>query len=502
MKKPVWIGLLILALLAAAGGGGYWAYTRYFARTATTQAQTLQTATVTRGDILITADGTGNLAPSTEKTVAFLTTGTVTEVNVKIGDKVQAGDVLAKMDTVDLDAAVRDATYTLEQARLALQKAQRRAEDGTDLTIAAQNLENARLGLISAQGSYSSTQLSDITVELQKAKFWNDYWQSELGDAWLALQNNPKSDNAQIRYNDMGARAAQANADYLNLQQQAENNLVAAQRSVNSARQSYLSALSSYNDLKYTDPVKEAELTVLKAETKLTQAQENLQNATLVAPITGTVTAVTIKAGTGIGSADTSDSKGSIIIANLDAPEVHFYVEESDLDKVAVGNPVSMTFEALGDRAFTGEIVRVSPALVREGNTQAVEVYASVDPPSQPTAFLSGMSAEVTVIAQETRNAALAPLEALRELAAGQYAVFVVKEDGALELRMVQIGLKDLVNAAITSGVTPGEVVSLGIRTATQTTRTTTQSNRSGQSQDMGRVEFFGGPPPGGPGGP
>jgi len=40
---------------------------------------------------------------------------------------------------------------------------------------------------------------------------------------------------------------------------------------------------------------------VLKAETKLTQAQENLQNAALVAPITGTVTAVTIKAGTGIG---------------------------------------------------------------------------------------------------------------------------------------------------------------------------------------------------------
>jgi len=54
--------------------------------------------------------------------VAFLTTGTVTQVNVKIGDKVQAGDVLAKMNTVDLDAAVREATYTLEQARLALQR--------------------------------------------------------------------------------------------------------------------------------------------------------------------------------------------------------------------------------------------------------------------------------------------------------------------------------------------------------------------------------------------
>jgi RND family efflux transporter MFP subunit len=295
----------------------------------------------------------------------------------------------------------------------------------------------------------------------------------------------------------MGSRAAEAHATYLNIQQEADNNKVAAQRSLVSARQSYVSALSSYNDIKYSDPVKEAELTVLQAETKLTQAQQDLQSATLVAPITGTVTKVTIQTGNGISS----DSTGSITIADLDTPEVEFYVEESDLSKVAVGNVVSMTFEALGDRAFTGKIIRVEPTLVTEGSTQALQVYASVDTPSKPTTFLSGMSAEVTVIAQETHNAALVPLEALRELATGQYSVFVVKSDGTLELRMVQVGLKDLVNAEITSGVTPGEVVSLGTQTASQTTRTSTQSSTSSQQQGGmgGPMEGgMGGPPPGG----
>jgi len=75
----------------------------------------------------------------------------------------------------------------------------------------------------------------------------------------LALQENPNSDNRQIRYNDKGARAAEANAAYLKLQQQADNNKVAAQRSLVSAQQSYVSALSSYNDAKYSDPVKEAD---------------------------------------------------------------------------------------------------------------------------------------------------------------------------------------------------------------------------------------------------
>jgi multidrug efflux pump subunit AcrA (membrane-fusion protein) len=206
---------------------------------------------------------------------------------------------------------------------------------------------------------------------------------------------------------------------------------------------------------------------------------------------------VTLETGNSGGS-DTS--AGSITISDLDTPEVRFYVEESDLGKVVVGNQVSMTFTSLSDRAFTGKIVSVNPALVTESNTQAVEAYASIDQPTQPTTFLSGMSAEVTVIAQETRNAALVPLEALRELTTGQYSVFVVKSDGTLELRQVQVGLKDLVNAEITSGVTPGEVVSLGTQTASTQTTKTTKSSTSSQSQGMGGPMDggMGGPPPGG----
>jgi multidrug efflux pump subunit AcrA (membrane-fusion protein) len=161
---------------------------------------------------------------------------------------------------------------------------------------------------------------------------------------------------------------------------------------------------------------------------------------------------------------------------------------------------VSMTFEAFGDRYFTGKVLRVEPALVTESNTQALQVYASVDTPSEPAAFLSGMSVEVTVISQEARNAALVPLEALRELTTGEYSVFVVNDDGTLELRSVQVGLKDLVNAEITSGLKVGEVVSVGTQTATQTTKTTTtKSSTSSQSQDMGPMGGGFGGPPGGP---
>jgi len=51
----------------------------------------------------------------------------------------------------------------------------------------------------------------------------------------------------------------------LSIQQEANNNLVSAQRSLVSAQGSYLSALSTYSDTIASDPVKEAELTVLQA---------------------------------------------------------------------------------------------------------------------------------------------------------------------------------------------------------------------------------------------
>jgi multidrug efflux pump subunit AcrA (membrane-fusion protein) len=53
-------------------------------------------------------------------------------------------------------------------------------------------------------------------------------------------------------------------------------------------------------------------------------------------------------------------------------------------------------------------------------------------------------------------------MEAVREMGAGQYAVFVVRPDGELELRPVQVGLSDNLYYEVVSGLEPGEVVSTG----------------------------------------
>jgi multidrug efflux pump subunit AcrA (membrane-fusion protein) len=72
------------------------------------------------------------------------------------------------------------------------------------------------------------------------------------------------------------------------------------------------------------------------------------------------------------------------------------------------------------------------------------------------------MNASVDVISGRAEGVALVPVEALRELEPGEYAVFVL-EDGQPRLRPVEVGLMDLTFAEITSGLEIGEVVTTGV---------------------------------------
>jgi multidrug efflux pump subunit AcrA (membrane-fusion protein) len=130
--------------------------------------------------------------------------------------------------------------------------------------------------------------------------------------------------------------------------------------------------------------------------------------------------------------------------------------------------------------------------LVTVGNTSAVQLWASIDTSAHPITLLGEMNAEVEVVSGEALNAVLVPVQALRELGEGQYAVFVVSESGELEMRMVEVGLQDYVNAEVRSGLRPGEVVSTG-----QATSSTSSASQSSTQSDQPFSRGNQGPPGG-----
>jgi HlyD family secretion protein len=477
-KKALWIGLA----LALAAGGAYAYYSYVYLPGQQPSAPTIATTQVRRGDVVVSVSGSGTLSPASEIDLGFHTGGYLDAVLVEVGDRVREGDVLARLETHDLALAVAEADAKARLAELDLDDVLEEPGDA-ELANARADVQSAQTALMAAQYTYSTTLNSDFDAAVRSRLIefqWavgqyrdleqNGAAQSRLEGAWGDWAS------AEARLNEVIADASAEELDAGNRLDQARNRVYQAQEK--------LELLQSGST---TDTILRAELKADQAGLALEEARDDLEAAELRAPFDGTVVDVTAMPGEDVGTAPI------ITLADLEEPLICFWVEESDMSGVAVGNRVEIIFEALPDEVFTGEVVRVDPALVTVDRTLAVQAWASVDLTSRSVNLLGGMNAEVEVISAESRDTLLVPVQALRELGPDQYAVFVVQADGEMVLRPVEVGLSDFVSAEILSGLEVGEVVSAGVEESTEA---------SVPSDEPGMPQFFGPLEGGGPGGP
>lgn len=517
LTRRLWWPTLIVLLIAA--GGSYYYYSQVYLPAQASPAPALQTAKVRAGDIVITASGAGNLVPAAELDLGFRSSGVLIELNVAVGDHVEAGQVLARLDDSAARIQVEQAELNLEQAKdneaeLISEAAIAKAElDVADAEAALQDAraylaavknpdvaayqaayDTALAELEQAKNAATITDLGSLTGAVYRAQDAVDRAAEILGRVKAAIDGCPTCDPARaVTVDKVAYTLQQAQDDYngalnnltvaqLNLeaaQYKNEQTIAAAQEAVDDAYGSLQWALDpSPDDAALAETqLRAAEANLVSAQERLAdllagnpptapsvrQAELNLENArlalanaTLVAPIAGTITAIKADAGEAVGATPI------ITLAALDQPLVRFYVEETDLGKVAVGYPINVIFDAAPDVPFGGKIVRVDPALVTIDGSPAVQAWAQLDPGEGAIRLISGMTAEVEIIAGESKNTLLVSVQALRELAPGSYAVFVVLPDGQLKLTPVTVGLKDFANAEILSGLKAGDVVSTG----------------------------------------
>jgi HlyD family secretion protein len=426
---------------------------------------TIMTAQVTRGDLIISVSGTGVLSSATERELGFETesgeevAGYLDEVLVEVGDHVQEGDLLARLETDDLELEVAEAEISLREAQLNLDNATEEATEA-ELADARAAVESAKASLTTAQYNYESAQNSSLDADVRATQIKyqyavDQYWEAEKNGAKQSTLEKKWDERASTEY-DFNQAVHEAQMEQLNTWNQVDQ----AQNRVLQMEEA-LASLESGPD---EETVLRAELNLARAELALEEARDDLEAAELRAPFDGTVVDVAAMAGERVGA------DGLITLADLDHPQVKFWVEESDMEGVvgstsspqAMGNRMEIEFEGLPDEIITGTVTRIDPALVTVNGTLAVQAWASLDLSSRPRALLGEMNADVEVISAEARDVVLAPVQALREISEGQYAVFVMGADGELAMRPVEVGLKDLVNAEIISGLEAGETISLG----------------------------------------
>jgi multidrug efflux pump subunit AcrA (membrane-fusion protein) len=518
-SKYLWISIGVILLIVV---GGYLAYD-YFSTDSVEASETpqIQTALARSGDLTVFATGAGEVIPATDVNLGFAEAGTLAELLVKVGDQVQAGEVIARLDTnqseEDIALALAEAELNVltaqqaldgihdsveidtAQALLDVEETEQSLEDllNGDLRLAqalqaaaeaqeevnqAQRTYNAvrsTAGQTTIDAAYAELVLAERKLKDQEAKF-DDYANKpdeDLGKANAQLKLSAAQaayDNALRYYNavtgtgseldlDLSAavlataqaKLAEAEREYERIKDGptpgeialAEANLALAQ-----ARYETLSA--------GVDPaqVALAEANLVNAQAKLALAREDQAVIELLAPIDATIMSINASVGEAVGTSP------MIGMADLQQPVLEIYLDEADLDKVAIGFEVEVVFDALPDDMYTGQVTEVSPSLQTVSNVDAVLAWVQLDADSfsKPQSLPVGSNASVDVIGGRTQNAVLVPVEAVREISPNEYAVFVM-EDGEPKLRIVTVGLMDYTSAEILTGLSAGEVVTTGV---------------------------------------
>jgi RND family efflux transporter MFP subunit len=491
------------AVLLLAGGTTY--YLAVYRPSQTVKAPVLQTTVARRGSIVLSASGTGTLQAANQSELAFKATGKLARLNVKVGDHVAEGQLLAELDNAAQEIELEQAQQKL--ANLTSVSAIGSAQKA--VATASQKLRSAELQLeylispdvyyweneiILYQKSVKAAQAAsdaapsdkDAQDKLKKAQDVLGFGQDKLKEALKTYQ----TDYVPANFTQTGLipatkikapyktglkpppkykaaytgpyLAPPTDADIL----KARQDLTIAKRGLTDAKNLYAAVTggtvgphASGTDL----------IALEQARLDLKSAQDNLQATQIFAPFSGTVVSVTAQVGpvsaipTPVGNITTTNpvrSTAILTIADVSNLYVETFVDESDYDKFKVGNKANIIFDALPDQTFTGDVTHVDPALNTSSGSAVVSGLVQLDPNS--ASLLLGMGASVNVIAAQAQNVVVVPLTALHEYAPRKYSVFVMK-NGRLAVQLVEVGLQDLVNAEIKSGLQVGDVVSTGL---------------------------------------
>ena len=334
-----------------------------------------------------TVDATGSLAPASSVELSFTSAGRVSEVLVGLGDTVGAGELLAQIDPVDLEVTLASAEASLASARSTLRIAQADLVDLVD-GPSADELELAQIELNRAKDSLWGTQSSrDATCGRVGH---GTTQQSACNQAEVSVRQGEA--NVRIAEREMEALLAGADDEDLQIAREA-------------ATQS------------------EAQLGIAVSQAE--QARRKLDQATLTAPFTGTVTSIVAQPGAPIGA-----NAVALTFADLTRLQVEVLLDETSISEIEAGQAAHLDVDAFPDAMIDGRVLTVAPTAEIESGVVLFPVMVELDQSDVPVR--AGMTANVSIVTAREEAAITIPLRAVRG-GAGRSTVEIISREALTE---------------------------------------------------------------------
>jgi len=405
VKKHRWLSisagilLLIILLFALTRGRGK-------------SQSAYKTQAVARGDLTATIGATGTVRANQSAMLAWQTTGTVDHVNVKVGDPVEKGTVLASLAPTSLPQNVILAQADLVTAQQAL----------TDLLNSDTARANAWIALQKAQTGYKNA-LNNRTALNGPVTYQGVVW-VQVGSVTVPQLKTYRStaDPTDI-----------ANADA---------QLALAKAQLEDAQRAYdrVQGGPSSDDLS-------------AAQARVDAAQATLNVAHIVSPFSGTVTQAQPMPGDQV-----SVGMQAFRVDDLSDLLVDVQVSEVDINNVAVGQPATVTFDAVSGKEYNGTVSEVSQAgTVTSGEVNFTVTVKLTDADSL---VKPGMTAAVNVIVNQVKNQLLVPNQAVR-LVNGNRVVYILVNDRPQQVNITLGASSDTMSVLSGNTLKEGDLIIL-----------------------------------------
>lgn len=428
---------------------------------------------VEHGEIISTVSATGSIEPEAQVDLLFKGAGRIAEVLVQEGDQVEAGDLIATLESDDLEIALAQAQVNLAIA-LAQQAKLLSGATELDLETAEANVASARAGLASAEAALESAQAAynDLVAgpsedekqaaaaTLERARIVRDQAQAAYDQVAGApnvamLPQALQLQQATVDYETAAAnyrvtlappKASQIAAARAQIAQ-AESARVQAETALVTAEANLERLLEGATE----EDIAVAQAQVTQAELGVQQAELALEGTRLVAPMEGVITALNVRAGELAGAA----ALPAATITDISQFHIDIAVDEIDISKITEGQSVEVTIDALPEAEISGHVDSISVTPSALANVVSYPVTVVVDESETP--LRTGLSATASIITAKLSDVLAIPNRSIQFDRTSGRAYVDVLVDGVPTTIEIQVGLRNEQQTQVVSGLTAGD---------------------------------------------
>jgi HlyD family secretion protein len=191
-----------------------------------------------------------------------------------------------------------------------------------------------------------------------------------------------------------------------------------------------------------------AEARVREGEANVALSRERMIHDIVRAPMAGTVYDLPARAGAFLNAGDPVGS-----IGKLDPVRVRVYVDEPELGRVAAGQKVRITWDALPGKDWTGVVEKRPTEVISLGSRQVGEVLCTIDNPMHE--LVPGTNVNAFILTQVVENALTIPKAAVRR--DGAIGVFLLQPDNTVKFQPIRTGASDALRVEVVKGLSDGD---------------------------------------------